>query len=92
MTSPERLSAAELIDLVLDEGSWSSWDVPPSYGEISEAYAALQVPRVARLTGLGEDEVRALVEDHTDGRTLGVLGEPHVDVLALDTAVLAALG
>src|SRR6478752_6351794 len=37
---PSRLSAAELIDLVLDEGSWSSWDVPPSYGEISEAYAA----------------------------------------------------
>ena len=38
--TPSRLSAAELIDLVLDEGSWSSWDVPPSYGEISEAYAA----------------------------------------------------
>ena len=38
--TPARLSAAELIDLVLDEGSWSSWDVPPSYGEISEAYAA----------------------------------------------------
>ena len=37
---PSRLSAAELIDLVLDEGSWSSWDVPPAYGEISEAYAA----------------------------------------------------
>ncbi|WP_193613209.1 potassium-transporting ATPase subunit KdpC [Nocardioides lijunqiniae] len=59
---------------------------------ISRAYAALQVPRVARLTGLEEDEVRALVEEHTDGRTLGVLGEPHVNVLTLDAAVLAALG
>src|SRR3954454_16284546 len=37
--TPSRLSAAELIDLVLGQGSWSSWDVPPSYGEISEAYA-----------------------------------------------------
>src|SRR6476469_9450185 len=38
--TPARLSAAELIDLVLDEDSWSSWDVPPSYGDISDAYAA----------------------------------------------------
>jgi acetyl-CoA carboxylase beta subunit/acetyl-CoA carboxylase alpha subunit len=38
--TPSRLSAAELIDLVLDEGSWSSWDVPPSYGDISDAYVA----------------------------------------------------
>ena len=37
---PARLSAAELIDLVLDEGSWSSWDTPPSYGDISDEYAA----------------------------------------------------
>src|SRR6478735_6292026 len=37
---PARLSAAELIDLVLDEGSWSSWDAPPAYGELSEVYAA----------------------------------------------------
>src|SRR6476661_7411743 len=36
---PARLSAAELIDLVLDEGSWTSWDTPPAYGEISAAYA-----------------------------------------------------
>ena len=35
-----RLSAAELIGLVLDEGSWTSWDTPPSYADISEAYAA----------------------------------------------------
>ena len=43
---------------------------------ISPAYAELQVPRVARVTGLGEDEVRRLVADATDGRSLGFLGEP----------------
>ena len=37
---PERLSATELIDLVLDEGSWVSWDTPPVRGEVSAAYAA----------------------------------------------------
>jgi len=36
----DRLSARQLIDLVLDEGSWVSWDTPPSYGETGEAYAA----------------------------------------------------
>ena len=57
---------------------------------ISPAYAVLQVPRVARVTGLGEDRVRALVADATDGRSLGVLGEPRVDVPALDASLVAA--
>jgi len=57
---------------------------------ISPAYAALQVPRVARVTGLGEDRVRALVADATDGRSLGILGEPRVDVPALDASLVAA--
>jgi acetyl-CoA carboxylase beta subunit len=35
----ERLSALQLIDLVLDEGSWTSWDTPPERGPVSEAYA-----------------------------------------------------
>ena len=38
--TPHRLSAAELIDLVLDEGSWTSWDVPPVRGEVVAEYAA----------------------------------------------------
>ena len=38
--TPARLSAAELIDLVLDEGSWTSWDTPPDRSGISEEYAA----------------------------------------------------
>lgn len=55
---------------------------------ISPTYAALQVPRVAEAQGLTEAEVADLVEEHTQGRTLGVLGEPRVDVLALNIAVL----
>jgi K+-transporting ATPase ATPase C chain len=57
---------------------------------ISPAYAALQVPRVARVTGLGEDRVRALVAAATDPRPLGILGEPGVDVPELDASLHAA--
>jgi K+-transporting ATPase ATPase C chain len=57
---------------------------------ISTAYAELQVPRVARENGLGEDRVRELVAEHTDGRPLGFLGEPGVNVTALNRALDAA--
>lgn len=60
--------------------------------DISPAYAALQVPRVAAANNLPESEVRSLVEEHTDGRSLGVLGEPGVNVLELNIAVRAAAG
>ncbi|MDX3230216.1 K(+)-transporting ATPase subunit C [Streptomyces sp. ME19-01-6] len=55
--------------------------------DISPAYARLQAARVAKANGLPEDRVRKLVEDHTDGRILGFLGEPHVNVLKLNIAV-----
>jgi K+-transporting ATPase ATPase C chain len=55
--------------------------------QISPEYAALQVPRVARVTGLPVDRVRALVVEATSGRTLGVLGEPRVDVPELDASL-----
>ncbi|WP_370250351.1 potassium-transporting ATPase subunit KdpC [Nocardioides sp.] len=58
--------------------------------DISPAYAALQVPRVARENGLSEDVVRALVADATRDRTLGFLGEPRVNVLELNLSVTAA--
>jgi K+-transporting ATPase ATPase C chain len=54
---------------------------------ISVAAAEYQVARVARARALPEDAVRALVARHTEGRALGVLGEPRVHVVALNLAL-----
>jgi K+-transporting ATPase ATPase C chain len=51
---------------------------------ISPAGAEFQAPRVARERGLSESEVNALVAKHTEGRMLGILGEPRVNVLLLN--------
>ncbi len=56
---------------------------------ISEAYALLQVPRVAQARGLSDGTVRTLVEQHLQGRPLGYLGEPTVNVLELNLALAA---
>ena len=55
--------------------------------DISPAYAAIQIPRVARANGLSIADVTALVAKYTAGRTWGVLGEPRVNVLLLNIAV-----
>ena len=55
--------------------------------DISPAYAALQVPRIARERGLTEAAVRTLVKEYTDDRALGFLGEPGVNVLQLNLAL-----
>jgi K+-transporting ATPase ATPase C chain len=59
---------------------------------ISPAYADIQVARVAREQGMTTAEVQSLLDAHTQGRILGFLGEPRVNVLQLNLALAAKAG
>jgi K+-transporting ATPase ATPase C chain len=55
--------------------------------DISLENAELQFPRVAKARGMSEARVRQLVQQNTDGRNLGVFGDPGVNVLQLNLAL-----
>ena len=55
--------------------------------DISPAYANLQAPRIARERSMTLDQVQKLIKEHTDGRALGFMGEPGVNVLELNMAL-----
>ena len=71
-------------DIPVDAVTTSGSGVDP---DITPAYANLQAARIAAVRGLSSDRVHQLIDQNTDGRSLGFLGEPGVNVLELNIAL-----
>jgi K+-transporting ATPase ATPase C chain len=74
----------EIGDIPVDAVTTSASGIDP---HVSPANAELQTARVAEVRGISEDRVRELIDDATDGRFLGVFGEPGVNVLELNLSL-----
>ncbi|WP_155056657.1 potassium-transporting ATPase subunit C [Streptomyces blattellae] len=80
-TADYKVKASEVpADAVTSSGSGLDPDISPQYADI-------QVHRIAERNGLPVDQVQKLVDEHTEGRTLGFIGEPRVNVLELNVAL-----
>ena len=76
----ENPGAAIPVDLVTTSASGLDPDITP-------AAAFFEIPRVAKARGVTEDQLRRVVQSHIEDRVLGIIGEPHINVLRLNLAL-----